>query len=88
MTEQSHNNRVYWHSRRGMLELDLAFAPFAKIVYPSLSPDVQAIYRELLACEDTELFQWLLQKSKPESPELNDMMQQVIRFAENNPSAE
>lgn len=82
MTDQSHNNRVYWHSRRGMLELDLAFAPFAKEVYPSMEPGDQAVYRELLACEDTELFQWLLQKSEPETPELVAMMQRVIHFAE------
>lgn len=82
MTDQSHNNRVYWHSRRGMLELDLAFAPFAKEIYPSMSPEDQAVYRELLAAEDTELFQWLLQKSEPQSPELAEMMRRVISFAE------
>lgn len=84
MNEREHNNRVYWHSRRGMLELDLAFAPFAKEVYPNLEASDKAIYERLLESEDTDLFQWLLEKSQPEDTELADMMQQVISFAKTN----
>ncbi len=81
MTDNSAHNRVFWHSRRGMLELDLALMPFVKEVYPRLSPEDQAIYRRLLECEDTELFDWVLQKSIPEDKELAYIMDKIITYA-------
>ena len=51
---------VYWRSRRGMLELDLLLVPFSREVYGSLGAGEQERYRKLLACEDQELFGWLL----------------------------
>jgi len=56
-------NRVIWHSRRGMVELDLVLEPFIKQAYLLLSEADQLAYRELLDCEDQELFDWFLKKS-------------------------
>lgn len=81
MTDNSALNRVFWHSRRGMLELDLALMPFVKEVYPQLSEQDQAIYRRLLECEDTELFDWVLQKNKPEDQALASIMDKIINYA-------
>ena len=33
MVEEVELNRLYWHSRRGMLELDVLLVPFVKEVY-------------------------------------------------------
>ena len=44
MVEQSELNRLFWHSRRGMLELDVLLVPFVKEVYPSLDAENQARY--------------------------------------------
>ena len=87
MTEKSSAKeiqRVIWHSRRGMLELDLAFSPFAREVYADLTAEEQAIYRRLLECEDTELFQFVLQAAKPEDQELASMMEKVLDYAKSN----
>lgn len=54
--------KVYWRSRRGMLELDLLLAPFTLEVYPDLSPADQLQYRQLLECEDQDLFAWLMRR--------------------------
>ncbi len=81
MTDKAALDRVYWHSRRGMLELDLALMPFAREVYPTLSEEDQAIYRKLLECEDTELFGWILQKDRPEDKELAYIMDKIINNA-------
>jgi antitoxin CptB len=81
MTDNSAHNRVFWHSRRGMLELDLALMPFVREVYPQLSEADQAIYRRLLECEDTELFDWVLQKGRPEDQELASIMDKIITYA-------
>jgi antitoxin CptB len=80
-SHNSSHDRVYWHSRRGMLELDLALMPFAREVYPQLPEREQEIYRNLLACEDTELFDWLLQKSRPEDKDLAAIMEKIITYA-------
>lgn len=34
MVEQTELNRLFWHSRRGMLELDVLLVPFTQEVYP------------------------------------------------------
>lgn len=81
MIDKAALDRVYWHSRRGMLELDLALMPFAREVYPSLSAEDQAIYRKLLECEDTELFSWVLQRERPADKELAYIMDKIINNA-------
>ena len=37
MVEDVELNRLYWHSRRGMLELDVLLVPFVKEVYATLN---------------------------------------------------
>ena len=81
MTDNAELNRLFWHSRRGMLELDLALVPFVREVYPSLPADEQAIYRRLLECEDTELFGWVLQRSGPADKDLAMIMDKIINYA-------
>ncbi|MCY4471519.1 MAG: succinate dehydrogenase assembly factor 2 [Kistimonas sp.] len=73
-SEQQELNRVFWHSRRGMLELDKLLVPFAQMAYPQLTSTDQATYRELLACEDTELLAWLTGLAKPDSSRLQHMV--------------
>lgn len=81
MTDPHALKRVYWHSRRGMLELDLALMPFAEQMYPQLPENEQAMYRNLLECEDTDLFDWVLQKKRPEDAELAYIMDKIIAYA-------
>ena len=54
--------KTYWRSRRGMLELDLLLVPFTLEVYAGLSPADQLGYRQLLECEDQDLFAWLMRR--------------------------
>ncbi|GIX30483.1 MAG: hypothetical protein KatS3mg124_0955 [Porticoccaceae bacterium] len=63
-------NRLKWASRRGMLELDLLLLPFVEQIYPQLSGEDQARFHRLLACEDQDLFRWLLDREEPEDPDL------------------
>ena len=72
--------RVYWHSRRGMLELDLLLMPFAKSVYPRLDHAGQSAYKALLACEDTDLYRWLVVADRPVPEQLNSIILQIVRY--------
>ncbi|WP_198144065.1 FAD assembly factor SdhE [Gilvimarinus agarilyticus] len=70
-------NRLFWGSRRGMLELDLILLPFLENVYPSLEPEDKLRYQQLLECEDQDMFAWLLHRHEPENPELQRIVQIV-----------
>jgi len=78
MSDAAENNRVYWHSRRGMLELDLVLMPFAQRDYPLLERELQRQYRELLEREDAELFAWLVRGVPCDEPGLAAMVRRIL----------
>jgi antitoxin CptB len=65
-----HKNRLFWSSRRGMLELDLILMHFIENVYPSLSEADQQLYQQLLEEQDQDLFTWLMRREDPEDVNL------------------
>lgn len=73
--------RIYWASRRGMLELDLVLMPFAENRVRELSEQDQQRYIRLLECEDTELFAWFLQRQRPQDSELAAIVDIVLASA-------
>jgi antitoxin CptB len=66
--------RLAWHSRRGMLELDLILVPFSQQQLLSLAQDQVQLYRELLAEEDQDLFVWLMRRG----PAPSERLQQIV----------
>ena len=70
-------NRLFWASRRGMLELDLILLPFAEKVYPSLGEEDQRHYELLLDCEDQDLLGWLLHGEIPVDSTLHHIVELV-----------
>lgn len=81
MVSDNEFKRIYWASRRGMLELDLMLVPFMEGCFRSLSDDKQQHYIALLECEDTEIFQWLLGTERPESPDLTGIVDDITAFS-------
>ncbi|BES72491.1 succinate dehydrogenase assembly factor 2 [Marinobacter nanhaiticus D15-8W] len=71
--------RLYWHSRRGMLELDVLLIPFLEEVYPSLPDDDKARYRKLIDCEDTEIYQWFMQRERPQDENLQVIVDMILK---------
>lgn len=71
-------NKLFWHSRRGMLELDLLLVPFVKEAYVNLTEAEQNAYKNLLACEDNDLYQWFMQKSTPDDPQLRNIISIIL----------
>ncbi len=74
-------NRVVWHSRRGMLELDLLLEPFARECFDQLPREQQLLYQELLTCEDQDLYRWLLQQEDPPDARLKPVIQLILAKA-------
>ena len=70
--------RLYWHSRRGMLELDLILQPFLEQIYPGLEDADKERFHRLLDSEDQDMFSWFLRREDPADAELLKIVQ-IIR---------
>ncbi|WP_441294599.1 succinate dehydrogenase assembly factor 2 [Gilvimarinus gilvus] len=73
-------NRLFWGSRRGMLELDLVLLPFLDNVYPSLDQADKECYWKLLECEDQDMFAWFMRREDPDDPQL----QRIVKIVRDN----
>lgn len=71
-------NRLFWGSRRGMLELDLVLMPFLENVYPTLEQADKECYWLLLEEQDQDLFAWFMRRENPANPELQRIVD-IIR---------
>ena len=78
MADDTELNRLYWHSRRGMLELDVLLVPFVREVYATLDADDQERYRKLLESEDQDMFGWFMQRNEPEDADLRRMVRMIL----------
>lgn len=55
--------RVFWRSRRGLLELDLILVPFIEQHYFKLTEKHQKLYKYILEYDDVVLLDWLHDRS-------------------------
>lgn len=69
-------SRIEWACRRGMLELDIALAPFFKYEYLMLSERNKQIFIRLLSADDPDLFSWLMGHGNP----TDDDFKEIIRL--------
>lgn len=81
MTNDIETKRAVWHSRRGMLELDVLLVPFAEKAYPLLDDADKARYRALLECEDPDMFTWFLEHKIPDDAGLARIVELVLEHA-------
>lgn len=70
-------NRLFWGSRRGMLELDLVLMPFLENIYPTLAQADKELYWKLLECEDQDMFAWFLRREDPDDQDLKRIVKIV-----------
>lgn len=78
MSDETELKRLYWHSRRGMLELDVLLVPFVQEVYATLDAEDKARYRKLLECEDQDMFGWFMQREEPQDADLKRMVKMIL----------
>ena len=76
--------KIFWHSRRGMLELDLLLVPFAQEVFSDLPYQEQLLYEQLLDEEDQDLFAWLMGTAIPQNNRFQLIIAKIL--AHNNGS--
>lgn len=73
--------RLYWHSRRGMLELDIILVPFARDQLDQMGAAELDCYSDLLSQEDQDLYNWLLGRSLAPNERLQGMVKQIMAHA-------
>ncbi len=78
-------NRLFWASRRGMLELDIILQTFLENTYDQLKPAEQSLYQHLLGCEDQDLFAWLMGREEPEDKDTATIIA-IIRDSQRAPA--
>jgi len=71
-------NRMYWHSRRGMLELDLLLVPFASSCLKDLDESLLTLYSDLLEEEDQDLFMWLTGREAAPTENLRKIIDLIL----------
>ncbi len=82
MSEDVVLKRLYWHSRRGMWELDLLLIPFLKHRYSELDDADKKAYQELIEQEDQDLFTWLMRREWPQEDAFRRIVKMIIEYAE------
>jgi antitoxin CptB len=81
MIDQAHLNRLFWHSRRGMRELDLLLVPFVQEAYTALEPADQLRYEAFLKLEDQDMFNLLMQQVEATEPDLARIIGLILAHA-------
>jgi len=79
---EADRKRLYWHSRRGMLELDLLLVPFALARLSDLDDAMLFSYEALLAEEDQDLYTWFTKRLLPPDPRLQEIITLVLAHNE------
>lgn len=61
----SESDRVRWHCRRGMLELDLVLTRFLERHFDTSTPGQQAAFKTLLEYSDNDLWDLVSARDEP-----------------------
>jgi len=72
--------KIYWHSRRGMLELDLILIPFVENHLRNIPAESQQLYVRFLEQEDNDMFSWFMRATVSEKPEIVRMVEIILAF--------
>lgn len=75
--ERHDQRRLRWRSRRGMLELELALAPFVEHRLERLSAADRVSYARLLEHDDVDIYEWVRGRSDPHDPGLRAIVAAV-----------
>ena len=52
--------------------------PFIEEVYRTLPAEDKLRYQKLLTCEDTDMFEWFMQRSRPQDPDLQRIVDMIV----------
>ncbi|MFT6989920.1 MAG: antitoxin CptB [Paraglaciecola sp.] len=78
MFDKKRYGRLKWACRRGMLELDVLFMPFAENGFEELSEQQQEVFERLLTCDDPDLYAWFMGHQSCDDREFSQMIKHIL----------
>ena len=73
----SERDRIIWHCRRGLLELDLILERFVSLHFDRLNAGQTEVFKELLAYEDNDLLDMLMGRAEPLNTRLTSVLEMM-----------
>ena len=80
--DQTELSKLRWRCRRGTKELDIMLTRFVDRYIDELTDQQVSDFKRLLAQQDPELNQWLIEQDSPKDKGLSDIVQ-CIQSANN-----
>ncbi len=74
MSDDRSRDRILWHCRRGLLELDLALQRFVERHLDTLDTGQTEMFTELLEYEDNDLLDMMMGRAEPLDERLSPML--------------
>ena len=71
------HDRIRWHCRRGLLELDLVLNAFVRENLDTLAPEQLALFARLLEAPDNDLWDWVSARSDPPDTRMAGLVQRL-----------
>jgi antitoxin CptB len=68
-------DRIRWHCRRGLLELDLVLATFLERHFDRLDAQQKEIFKELLDQPDNDLLDLVMGRAEPADPRCRTVLE-------------
>jgi antitoxin CptB len=79
-TRRARRERLRWHCRRALLELDLVFQRYWARVGDGIGEQDEAALERLLAMEDHDLWYLISGRTETGDPRLSGMVEQLRRI--------
>ena len=76
--------KILWQCRRGLWELDAILVPFIEINFSNLKEDEINNFVRLLAYEDIEIFDILVNKKSVDDDTLEPIIKKILYFHNTN----
>jgi succinate dehydrogenase flavin-adding protein (antitoxin of CptAB toxin-antitoxin module) len=73
----SETDRVRWHCRRGLLELDLVLATFLERHFENLDAREMELFKALLEQPDNDLLDLVMGKTEPADPRFGSVLERL-----------
>lgn len=78
MFDKKRYGRLKWACRRGMLELDVLFMPFAETGFNELSDHNKEVFERLLTSDDPDLYAWFMGHQACDNKEFSQMIEHIL----------
>ena len=76
--------KILWQCRRGLWELDAILIPFVEKNFSNLEEIEIENFKKLLAYEDIEIFDILVNKKPSEDTEIDGIVSKILEFQISN----